>query len=54
MVVSRENDNTVEDVSAGAEEISAQVEEFSGGAQSMAEMAHKLQAYVAEFRLADL
>ena len=52
-VVSRDQGNKVEDVSAGAEEISAQIEEVASGANSLAEMAHKLQGIVAEFKLAD-
>jgi len=49
--VSEENSASVEEVSASTEEMSAQVEEVSASAASLMEMAQKLQAIVARFKL---
>jgi len=50
--VSEENSAAVEEVSASAEEMSAQVEEVTASAQSLADMAQKLNEVVAQFKLA--
>ena len=49
--VSEENSAAVEEVSASTEEMSAQVEEVTASAQSLAEMAAKLNEIVRQFRL---
>ncbi|MEI7846867.1 MAG: methyl-accepting chemotaxis protein, partial [Chloroflexota bacterium] len=49
--VSEESSAAVEEVSASTEEMSAQVEEVTASARMLAEMAHSLQAVVAQFKL---
>ncbi len=49
--VSEENSAAVEEVSASAEEMSAQVEEVTASAQSLAEMAQKLNEIVSIFKI---
>ena len=50
---SEENNAAVEEISASTEEMSAQVTEASNSAGTLAEMAHTMQALVAQFRLID-
>ena len=49
--VSEENSAAIEQVSASTEEMSAQVEEVTASAQTLAEMAQRLQLVVAQFKL---
>lgn len=49
--VSEENSAAVEEVSASAEEMSAQVEEVTASAQSLADMAQKMNEIVVHFKL---
>ncbi|MCB0210292.1 MAG: methyl-accepting chemotaxis protein [Anaerolineae bacterium] len=51
--VSGENSAAIEEVGAAAEEMSAQVAEVSTSAQSLQDMAHKLQALVSQFTLVE-
>lgn len=49
--VSEENSAAAQEVSASAEEMNGQVERVRASAQSLAEMAHKLQLVVTQFKL---
>jgi PAS domain S-box-containing protein len=51
--VSEQNSTATQEVSAAAEEMSAQVEEVVASAQSMAQMARRLQENVAAFKLSN-